>query len=358
MRVALLTSTAWLDEEAAGFRELVDRLGREQIEAVQVVPHRFPQEDLSPAGQRVVWDEPEWAWLRALRLARLAETLEPLEVDLVHAMSGSVWHGAARLAGRLGVPLVLNTTSFADVEMAERLPAKHVARPAFIASTEPLVTALRNKVGSAATIELIRAGVEPAPEPPAPRSHASFCAAVSGAESLDEDFEALLEAIKRVVATARHCQFFLAGQGDTHQLWQAVRRAGLLPNLSLVPRRLGHGQLLLRADALLHPQALERSRWLTLQAMARGQPLIARSDPALDYLLDNETAWVVPAPAADAWERLLRRVIDEPAQAAQLGDRARRWVTPRHTYARQVAQISGVYRQLSGAAMPFRAATG
>jgi glycosyltransferase involved in cell wall biosynthesis len=122
-----------------------------------------------------------------------------------------------------------------------------------------------------------------------------------------------------------------------------------------VPRRLGHGQLLLRADALIQPQSLGRSRWLALQAMARGQPVLARSDAALDYLVDDQTSWVVPTTSPEAWERVLRRVVDEPARAAELGERARRWVTPRHTYSRQVAQTTGLYRRVAGAAMPFRA---
>jgi glycosyltransferase involved in cell wall biosynthesis len=255
------------------------------------------------------------------------------------------------------MPAVLSAASADDLDEADGLPRGADARVAFIVTTEPLAAGLRKKVGAAATIELIRPGVETTSDPLAARSQPSLCAAIAGAEALDADFEALLDAIKRVVRDAPQCQFFLAGHSDTHRLWQAARRADLLANLSLVPRRLGHGELLLRADVLIHPQANGRSRWLSLQAMARGQTLLARADPWLDYLVDDQTAWVVPATAAEPWERLLRRALDEPARAAALGERARLWVGPRYSYPRQTAQTLGLYRQLVGASIPFTATT-
>ena len=54
---------------------------------------------------------------------------------------------------------------------------------------------------------------------------------------------------------------------------------GLLQNLSMVPRRVGHHELLLRADVLVHPQDDRERAWLAphlfqLLGQERGRALL------------------------------------------------------------------------------------
>ena len=121
----------------------------------------------------------------------------------------------------------------------------------------------------------------------------------------------------------------------------------------MVPRRPGHHKLLLGADVLIQPQALGRSCGLTLQAMAQGVPVLARPDPWLDYLIPDETAWVVPERDPLVWTQRIIAVIEKPEVTAELVERARQWVGQKHVAARHVALTLALYRQVTGEAFQF-----
>jgi glycosyltransferase involved in cell wall biosynthesis len=177
---------------------------------------------------------------------------------------------------------------------------------------------------------------------------------ISGTGEIDEDYEAPFMALRQVVTEHEHAQFFLDGQhSDQHGLWQLARRHHLLENMSIVPRRLGHREMLLNADALIHPQPLGKSRTLTLQAMGNGLPVIARDDPWVDYLLDDETAWLVRKTEPAPWAECLGRRIVTPDAARQLGGRARQWVMQQRPLSRHVELTLSLYRQVAMTGLRF-----
>jgi glycosyltransferase involved in cell wall biosynthesis len=199
----------------------------------------------------------------------------------------------------------------------------------------------------------------PPQRPPRPEDPQLLCAVVSGTGEPDEDYEAFFAAMRELVDDYPHVQFFLDGQrGDQHGLWQMAKRMRLLENVSLVPRRLGHRELLIKADALIQPQATGRARTLTLQAMAAGVPVLAKVDPWIDDLVDGTTAWLASSADAGAWATLLRRVIERPNDAWELGERARQWVAERHQPSAQVRATVDVYRQATGESWNFQQETG
>jgi glycosyltransferase involved in cell wall biosynthesis len=110
---------------------------------------------------------------------------------------------------------------------------------------------------------------------------------------------------------------------------------------------------LLSADLLIQPQALGMVRPVTLAAMARGVPVLARRDPWLDYLEHDQTAVVLDDPDAAAWADWLGRFIADPDAFQPLTQRAREWVARRHTIHGQVEQTIELYRRLVGEAIPF-----
>ena len=356
MHTALLANTAWLDDELATLNHVIVGLIDQQVRVAQVVPDRFPDDESSVFVQRVAWHETRWRWLNQLRLAQLADPIQAMSVDLIHALDGRLWSGALKLADRLQLPVVLSASSYLDLKEAvglhRRLPTDRVA---FTASTEPLHAALREEVDDAIPVHFVPTGIYPSQADQTQRlTTDALCAVVSGNGIYDGAYDALLEGMAQLVQRQPQSQFFFDGQdSDQHPIWRAAEARGLLPNISLIPRRLGHRELLLRADVLLHPQALGKSRTLTLQAMAVGLPIVALADPWLDYLVDGQTAQVLPQPDVSLWSSALRQLVEQPDQARSLGGRARQWVVEHRPASRQVESILALYRDLLGQPIQF-----
>ncbi len=362
MHVALVANTAWLDEELSWFAALTVGLIDEQVKVTQVTPSTLALDDSTMFVNRLTWEESRWPVLNRRRLARLSAELARTGVDLVHAVDGRMWRAAARLGEELQCPVIFTANSCLDLKLVEpilkRTPAN---RAAFAASTEPIGQALRQRVDPSIVVETIPPGVH-APrgrdasdaEPPDQRD--ALCAVVSGNGMYDDDYAVLLQGMAEVTEQHPQTQFFFDGQGaDQHQIWKVASRLGLLSNLSFVPRRLGHRELLLRADVLFHPQALGKSRTITLQAMAHGIPVIAQRDPWLDYLIDGQTAWVMEDPTPAKWAKQLRRLIEEPEAAKDLGRRAKQWICDGRLASDRMSRVLHLYRTVTGEGIQFPA---
>lgn len=358
MRVALINSTSGIDEDLAVFRQLVVGLIDEQVPVVQVIPEGISEDDLSAFGAKLRWRESSYALIRSWRLRKLAEAMEEQEVDLIHALSSETWMGALHAARELEAPLALTANSVEDIERAASvLKAGRDLRIAFIVTTSPLGRAMSERLGPKVLVQVIPPGAHKAAAGTGTvydRSGGELCAVVAGDGVHDEEYEALLTALPEVIKRYPQAQFFLDGQmSDQHQLWQAARRLGLLANLSMVPRKLGHRELLLRADVLIQPQALGRSRSLTLQAMLHGLPVLALKDPWLDYLIEGETALLLDRPEPAEWAKLIAKLFEQPDDMRGLGASAREWVGKRHVAAKQVATTLALYRRLTGESFKF-----
>ncbi len=359
MHVALLANSAWLDEEAHALRQLVVGLVDEQVRVTRVVPGEAtgPSVADSPLlGGKVTWAESRFAALDHRRVVKLAGPLDAAGVDLVHALDVGVWQPAAVIGEQLDIPVLFQVSTGRDLEPAVRLAGQvNPSRCGFVASTGPLGEALREGTEGQLTIEVIRPGVHAERREAEPRNEEHTpSVAVCGDGQMDGAYEALLEGVRGVVAEVPGMQFFLDGrQTDQHQVWKAARRLDLLGNLSFVPRHMGRREVLLMADALVHPQVAGRCRGLTLMAMAHGLPVLAPADPHTDHLIPNQTAWVLDDPTPQAWALLLRRLVHEPDEAAALGERARGWVGHERLASDAIERVIHLYRTISGQPLPY-----
>ena len=164
----------------------------------------------------------------------------------------------------------------------------------------------------------------------------------------------LLQGIHMALDDETEMQFFFDGQGvDQHKLWRTIEKLGLLRNSTLIPRRLGHREILLRANALVHPQALGKARSLTLRAMACGLPVISVADEALDYLQPETTARVLNDPTPEDWCQCLLWLARQRSEAAALGQRSHQWVREHRPVSAQIESLLHVYRSLTGETLPF-----
>jgi hypothetical protein len=358
MQVALVANTAWMDEELAMFRHVVIGLIDEQIRTVQVLPQVIDEDDAVAFGERLSWADSSWSLIRRRRLAGLADALEEMGVDVVHALDGRLWKGAYDLAEKIGCAAVFQSGSQMDLGQLPWLRRRlDSSRMALAPLTEPLAQTMHEMLGPQVLIETIPAAAHAGRDLEDQRDtqlrrdvgEGGICAVISGNAQCDDDYQALFEALTRLLEEFPQIQCFVDNMGlAQHDLWQAVHRYGILGNLSFVPRRLGHRELLLRADVLIQPQALGRSRGLTLHAMASGMPVIARADPWLDYLIDDETAWVIDKTDPEHWIARVRKLMRNPQSALDLGHRARQWIQNNRPVSRQVDQYRLLYHRVTG----------
>ena len=359
MHAALLANSAWLGEEAHTLRQLVVGLVDEQVRVTRVVPRDATGpgvEDSMLLGARLTWAESRFAALDHRRIVKLATPLDEAGVDLIHALELGVWQPAAVIGETLDLPVLFQVSSGRDIDSAGRLAEQvNPSRSGFVAATGPLGEALEQQTGGRLRIEVIRPGVHTESRDPEPREPGHVpCVAVCGDGRMDPHYDALLRGIRAVIAEYPPMQFFLDGRlTDQHQVWRAARSLDLLGNLSFVPRHMGRREVLLMADALVHPQAAGRCRGLTLMAMAHGLPVLAPADPHTDHLLADQTAWVLEDATPEAWATHLRRLVRDPQSAADLGQRAREWVGRERLASDAIERVIQLYRTISGQPLPY-----
>ncbi|QDU73031.1 glycosyltransferase family 4 protein [Mucisphaera calidilacus] len=357
MHVALLANTAWLDEELPMFQHLVVGLIDEMVRVAQVVPSSLPDHECSGFGAYVSWNETRWSWLNLRRLTALTDTFRELEITAVHALDGRMWRAALNLAERLDIPAILSANSQFDIPLLRSLNNRiNPERAAILPATQPLADTMREIAGERLDIHTLHHGVHIPAAPQTCNISEARAVVVSGNGAMDHHYDNLLKAIKRVVHQHPQVQFFFDGQGaDQSLIWREAQRIGLAANLSLVPRRLGHREMLLRTDVLLHPQPQGRARGLTLHALATGLPVIALEDPWLDHLIHDHTAWIVREPTPEAFLKPLLRCMNDPAEACALGERGREWVRDNRLASSQIRNLLHVYHALTGEGIPIEA---
>lgn len=356
MHVTLLANSRWLDEELPALKYLTVGLLDEQIHMAQVVPNTLPLEESSAFGERLDYEESTWQLIQRRRILALTEQLRGLQTTLIHVFDSGLWDVGLRLAAELDLPTLLNVWTSDDLDVASKLRSTiNQQRVAFSCATQPFADAIADRFGSDARIDLVRPGIhlsrmeEKADHPDQP-----LCAFISGGGKLDGDYIALFSAIRDIAAASPESQFFLdAGGTEDPDLYKAIQHCDLQTNMSLVPHRLGHRELQLNADVIIHPQAEGRARSVTLQAMANGVPIIARDDPWLDYLIHEETAWLVDRDDADVWRHFLDQAINNPDAGKTLGMQAQQWVGKDHLASQQVSHLLKLYRDLTGESMKF-----
>jgi len=361
MHAALLANTAWLDEELAMFGQLAVGLIDEQVKLTRVLPDRLRGQaaalsDTSLLGQKFTWSESKLAAVNHRRVVKLCGALDASGVDLIHALHGELWQPAAVIGSQLDLPVLFHASSFGDARQAAKL-AKQLdpTRCVFAATTEPIAAELREALQNLIRVETVLPGVH-AGDPSLQNREAGEapCIAVCGDGVMDDQYQRFLDGVALVVEDRPEVQFFFDGQRtDQHQVWKVAQRMGLLGNLSFVPRRLGHREMLLMADAMVHPQTLGRSRGVTLLAMAQAVPVLAASDEALDYLIADHTAWVLDQPDGEAWTEVLMRLINDPNAASDLGVQAQAWVHEERLASDQIERILQLYREMVSEPLPF-----
>lgn len=358
MHPALIINEAWLAEESTTLQHLVVGLLDEGVRVTQVVPDSMPEGEGTAFGERRTWHEYRWRLVNDWLLVRLAPALDELDVDVIHAVHSGIWSGAAQLAAKLDAAVIFTAACRDDLASIDRIAAATPPeRGVFTATTQPLLEAIREHCPPPWRVVLTPPGVHklseshPVRKPRDPQE--PLCVVVSGDGRLDAGYDALLRGAARIVRDHPQTLLFFDALEEQHEIWRLAQTLGLLANLSLVPHDREAREALLNCHAVLHPQAMSRSRSLTLQAFAHGVPVIAVDDPWLDYLIPDVTCRIVDDTSGEGWAAQLQWLIDEPGAADALGTSAAAWVGEHRLASAAIDAVLGVYQDAAAAPIPF-----
>lgn len=174
------------------------------------------------------------------------------------------------------------------------------------------------------------------------RATVVFTGRCSAAKGIDE----LLQATRELLQEHPSLELELAGDGDLEAVAKRADELGLAGKVTL------HGwvggrqrdAMLARATVFVLPSHAEGLPVSLLEAMAAGCPVVASDVGGIpDVVVDGFNGLLVPAGDAGALARAMRRLLADPALAAEMGRAARATIASRFTPERAVAKLESVY---------------
>lgn len=395
MRVLFLADRSFAEREQSMLRRLEVGLIAEGLHVVRAVPVNA---DCSGEGEPTGLDAMIRYMPRSFPLSRgsLARRLhrtildhESLEgasdstrsIDLIHVWGASVWAEALELAKLTGADLAFECWSrdsiryIRDIERRARALDTAASRGVWLAPDETILA----EVERISTFWPVRSSAWGVHVPPATvpswegagpiaicvLSHGrdplpcmnllGALAAMTRAEEVHEgrhDREAIGQ--RRAAVAPPEALIFLDSKAveDHPEIWKRAERLRLLDRLSLIEGMECRRSLVLQTHLLIEPESHAGHRSLRLDAMAHGMSVIARHDPLVGSLIDGRTSIVAATPSIEGWTTALRRVIESPAAAADLGRNARHYISEHRLAHRQVAAALDAYKLLQAKGVP------
>lgn len=160
---------------------------------------------------------------------------------------------------------------------------------------------------------------------------------------------AALEGLARACPPDKELLAFVdADAGRRARLWRVANRLGVTGAVSFVDNLEARRDLLVAGDILLAPEARGEHRTALLEAFACEMLVVAAKDPRVSWLRDAETARLVDAPTAKAWEAALGGLIADPGAARAFAASAKDFVARRHLASMQLGALADLYAWTSG----------
>lgn len=288
------------------------------------------------------------------RMRRLVEDIDP-DVVYVNTLTIPHWIAAARAARR---PVVCHVREAEDdpPEIVKRaLVAPLLGSQRIITNSAHTARHLTDRFARLASrIEIVHNGFhfDAAPGRRAPRSPAEvlLVGRLSPRKGQDVAIEAVSELHRaghpvrlRLIGTEfRGYEWYvdeLRSSADRHGIADSVRFDGYRSDIAAANAA---------ADVVIVPSRVEPFGNVAVEAMAAGRPLVASATGGLTEIVDDErTGLVVPPGDARALAAAIRRYLEDPEWAADVGSRAAAVVRDRFSIERYEV---GVAQVLAGAA--------
>lgn len=315
------------------WRKYRDVVEREEVDGIRVLRPRV----LRPPGD---WFLPWEALMMRRCVERAVRRDPPGRVDVVHShLVMPFGFAAARLARRLGVPLITHARGDDLNLLAERGPRfSSMAREALAASAT--VVAVSGALAAAAhsqgakRVSVVRNGIDPCFAPGDGMGERRSLGLPAGARVLcyvgwlmeSKGIGCLWRAFSGLARSVGDLHFVAVGSGDGGSWLRAeAERAGLLDRVRLVGALPPEGvaRVLRASDVFLFASEREGMPNAVLEAMASGLPVVAMQVGGIaEVISDGENGILVPSGDERTFGRQLRALLEDREEARRIGRNA------------------------------------
>ena len=282
------------------------------------------------------------------------------EYDAIHCHLAGSPALAAALAGRwLGKPVIVKLGAgrglgeISSDAALTRLKMKMLAllKPRFLAVASELVVEAREHMGDGVSIEFLPNGVDAGRFKPASADEKRALRSAYGWSGTVFLYTGRLSWEKRLpwfaglweeATRGQDALLVLAGSGDE----QAAVEALGLSRVRVLPPVDDAAPLYRAADAFVLPSLSEGLSNSLLEAMATGLAVVASAVGGTAEAVENgKTGLLFEKENGSEAMSCIRRVLDDPKDAARLGAAARRVCEERYALARTAARLEELYRR-------------
>jgi glycosyltransferase involved in cell wall biosynthesis len=156
----------------------------------------------------------------------------------------------------------------------------------------------------------------------------SLIALSVGRLSKQKGHEQLIRIAREAVTELPQVHFVIAGEGELHEDLEAqIRKQGVEKSVHLLGQRDDVDRLLRSADVFLLPSLYEGFPFALLEAAAHGLPIVSADVGGASEIVSHKQSGLLHAPGeTEELRQWLRFVLQNPAEARALGERARQGV--------------------------------
>lgn len=365
MRVLVIADEAFATRERIMLSRLEIGLADEGVRVVRAIPERVLTAENAPMlSASLTFDDSKLPFMRGVRAARLAESARAVAwssegssaasahgrvVDVIHAFGGGAWQLGLDLAQRLHACVAFEVWREGLAQRAAAYSARVPSIPRVFLAPDRTIER-RLLAADVRDVRLAPWGVHASSRTrPAMDGSRAFSVVITGGGRDKAATLACVEGVAAAITPVPNAMMFVdAIAAQRAGVWSLAKRLRILDRLSLIDDLEARRELAIRADVMIQPEATGEQRSLLLDAMASGMVVLAAADPAVSWLIDNESAWLLEAPTAGAWTKLVTRVLERPEDARQLTIRAAQRVSVEHRATAHVASVLGAYEWVTG----------
>lgn len=158
----------------------------------------------------------------------------------------------------------------------------------------------------------------------------------------------LLQSAPQIVAEVSDVHFLIVGDGPLRdQLKSRVEALGIAEAVTFLGVREDVGALMQAADVFVLPSIKEPFGIVLLEALSLGRPVVASAVGGIpEIVTDDETGLLVPPRDPAALGAAILRLLNNPAEATQLGEQGRDVVRQKFPPTEMARRTANVYRSV------------
>ncbi|MHC4507823.1 MAG: glycosyltransferase [Planctomycetota bacterium] len=348
LRVALIASDRTVCEYSMFLQRLLVGLADESVPAALVCPPDYNVDSAFTGAAEViqypVFDLP---LMGHLNVRLLVERLAKFKPTVLHCLCESNASLTAQLARRLDLPYVLMVNSLQKRRNALAVSATHCAR--FITPAKSVADNLAGLYPeSADLIEQINIGTFIS-ETGGCFSRPSRPAMIVMAHSSGkvDEFENVFGVIRHLLIDGYEFMMAVRGGGRAERpLWNLLAALGLLPVVTLVPRRMPWRPVATAGDIIIRPWPNHAFDPLLLEAMSVGTAVAGCRGAVDDLIIEDQTAVVFKPDDEVSIMHTVKRLLDRREFATHIARSAREYVRQNYTVSGMISAMFEVYREV------------